>query len=105
MARLSSHFSQPIFIRHPNTNKVALYVNPLMTAKINELPKDENTDVLAELFVISQDQSVVYEHVSTVNDLLVWDNLCSMHALTDFPAEERRLLRRCVVEGEPVIAA
>lgn len=101
----ASHFSQPIFIRHLNTDKVALYVNPLMTAKINELPKDESADVLAELFVISQDQSVVYEHVWTVDDLLVWDNLCSVDARTDFPAEERRLLRRCVVEGESVIAA
>ena len=100
-----SHYSQPVFIRHPDTGKVALYVNPLMTARINGLPKDESADVLAELFVISQNTSVVYEHVWTINDLLVWDNLCSMHARTDFPAEERRLLRRCVVEGEPVIAA
>lgn len=100
-----SHFSQPIFIRHPNTKKVALYVNLLMTAKINELPKDESANLLAELFVISQDQSVVYEHVWTVNNLLVWDNLCSMHALNNFTAEERRLLRRFVVEGEAVFAA
>tara|TARA_B100001142_G_scaffold262371_1_gene265353 strand:+ start:177 stop:497 length:321 start_codon:yes stop_codon:yes gene_type:complete len=61
-----SHFLQPIFIRHPNRNKVALYFNPL-----------------AELFVISQDQFVVYECVWTVDDLLVWDNLCSMHAPSD----------------------
>jgi len=100
-----SHYSQPVFIRHPDTNKTTLYVNPLMTARVNELPEDESKSVLAELFAIGQDLSVVYEHVWTVDDLVIWDNLCSMHARTDFPAEERRLLRRCVVEGEPTIRA
>ena len=100
-----AHYSQPVFIRHPDTNNIALYVNPLMTARINELPEDESKLILAELFAIGQDSSVVYEHVWTIDDFVMWDNLCSMHARTDFPAEERRLLRRCVVEGEPTIAA
>ncbi len=100
-----AHRSQPLFIRHPDTGRTALYVNRLMTARINELPADESKDVLTELFAIGEDPSVVYEHVWTVDDFLMWDNLCSMHARTDFPAKERRLLRRCVVEGEPVLAA
>lgn len=100
-----SHYSQPVFIRHPDTNKTALYVNPLMTARINEVPEDESKSILAELFAIGQDPSVVYEHVWTMDDFVMWDNLCSMHARTDFPAEERRLLRRCVVEGEPTVRA
>jgi taurine dioxygenase len=100
-----SRYSQPVFIRHPDTNKTALYVNPLMTARINEVPEDESKSILAELFAIGQDPSVVYEHVWTMDDFVMWDNLCSMHARTDFPAEERRLLRRCVVEGEPTVRA
>ncbi len=32
----------------------------------------------------------------------MWDNRCTIHARTDFPKEERRLLRRCTVEGEPL---
>ena len=100
-----AHYSQPVFIRHPDTGKTALYANPLMTARINELPEDESKSVLAELFAIGQDPSVVYEHVWTIDDLVIWDNLCSMHARTDFPADQRRLLRRCVVEGEPTIRA
>lgn len=100
-----AHWSQPLFIRHPDTGRTALYTNRLMTARINELPEDESKSVLAELFAIGEDPSVVYEHVWTIDDFVMWDNLCSMHARTDFPAEERRLLRRCVVEGEPVIRA
>lgn len=100
-----AHWSQPLFIRHPDTGRTALYTNRLMTARINELPEDESKSVLAELFAIGEDSSVVYQHVWAVDDFVMWDNLCSMHARTDFPAEERRLLRRCVVEGEPVIRA
>ena len=33
----------------------------------------------------------------------MWDNRCTIHARTDFPKEERRLLRRCTVEGEPLM--
>jgi len=94
-----AHFSHPVFIRHPASDRTALYVNPLMTARINELPVDESRAVLDELFAIGQDHSVVYEHVWTLGDFVMWDNLSSMHARTDFPNQERRLLRRCVVEG------
>jgi taurine dioxygenase len=76
-----------------------------MTARINELPADESCAVLDELFAIGQDDSVVYEHVWALDDFIMWDNLCSMHARTDFPNEERRLLRRCVIEGERPDAA
>ena len=35
--------------------------------------------------------------------LLVEDgHAVTLHARTDFPKEERRLLRRCTVEGEPI---
>jgi alpha-ketoglutarate-dependent taurine dioxygenase len=32
-------------------------------------------------------------------DLIVWDNRCSSHARTDFPADQRRLLLRTTVKG------
>jgi alpha-ketoglutarate-dependent taurine dioxygenase len=35
----------------------------------------------------------------------MWDNLCSTHARTDFPADERRLMRRYTIAGAPVTPA
>jgi alpha-ketoglutarate-dependent taurine dioxygenase len=32
----------------------------------------------------------------------MWDNRCTIHARTWFPKEEKRLLRRCTVEGDPM---
>jgi len=42
----------------------------------------------------------VYEHVWRPGDLLIWDNRCTQHARTDYPAEEPRLLRRVGIEGD-----
>ncbi len=97
--------SQPIFVVNPDTGRVALYVNRLMTARIDGLPRDESDAILDRLFAISEDPATIYEHVWSVGDLLMWDNRCSCHARTDFPDGERRLLRRCTLEGAPMIAA
>ena len=36
----------------------------------------------------------------------MWDNRCSLHARTDFPREQRRLLRRITIEDpSPVLVA
>lgn len=99
------HRSQPIFVRHPVSGRTALYVNRLMTARIDGLPRDESDAILNELWDIAEAPDNVYEHVWTEGDLAMWDNYCSCHARTDFPATERRMLRRCTLLGEEMIAA
>ncbi len=99
------HEWQPVFVRHPETGRTALYVSRLMTAKIEGLERAESDAILEQLFDITEDASIVYEHVWSPGDLLMWDNRCSIHARTDFPPEERRLLRRCTVEGSATIPA
>jgi taurine dioxygenase len=44
--------------------------------------------------------STVEPHPSGVGDLVLWDNRCTLHARTDFSADERRLLRRVTILGE-----
>jgi len=97
------HYTHPVFITHPETGRVALYVNRLMTARIDGLPQDESADILQRLFALGEASAVIHEHVWTVDDLVMWDNLCSMHARTEFPDHERRLLRRCVIDGEAIV--
>ena len=99
------HRSQPIFVRHPETGRTALYVNRLMTARIDGIPRDESDAILEELYIISESASNFYEHTWTEGELAMWDNYCSCHARTDFPANERRLLRRCTLLGQEMIAA
>jgi taurine dioxygenase len=93
------HHRHPVAIRHPISGRTALYVNRLMTVQIEGLPRDESDAVLLELFDHAENPANVYEHAWTPGDLIMWDNYASMHARTDFPASERRLLRRCTIEG------
>ena len=94
------HYWQPIFIKHPDTGRTALYVSRLMTAAIEGLSQSESDKVLSELFAIAEDPAIIYEHVWQKGDLLMTDNRCCIHARHDFPRDQVRLLRRCTVKGD-----
>ena len=99
------HFAQPVFRKHPVTGRTALYVSELMTEEIVGLPEDESREMLDFLFEHQRQEKFRYEHVWQPDDLVMWDNRCSIHARTDFPETERRKLRRMTVMDEnPVLA-
>jgi taurine dioxygenase len=94
------HFAHPLVRTHPATGRKALYVNRLMTIAIEGLPEAESAELLDYLFEHQENPAFVYEHVWRVNDLLMWDNRCALHARSDFSSDERRLMRRVTVLGE-----
>jgi taurine dioxygenase len=96
------HCYHPVFITHPDTGRKSLFVDRLMTARIEGFDEAESDAVLQQLYEIGERREFIYEHVWRPGDFLMWDNRCTIHARTDFPKEERRLLRRCTVEGEPL---
>jgi taurine dioxygenase len=73
-----------------------------MTALIDGMPANESSAILEQLYEIGERREFIYEHVWQLGDFLMWDNRCTIHARTDFPKHERRLLRRCTVQGEPL---
>lgn len=94
------HHEQPLFITHPATGRKALYVSRLMSARIEGFSRAESEEILEQLFNISEDPSIVYQHHWALGDLVIWDNWCSIHARADFPREEPRLMRRLTIEGQ-----
>ena len=94
------HHEQPIFITHPATGRKALYISRLMSARILGLSRVESETALEQLFEISEDPAIVYEHKWKLGDLVIWDNWCSIHARKDFPRDEPRLMRRLTIEGQ-----
>jgi taurine dioxygenase len=94
------HQWQPIFITHPATGRKALYISRLMSAQIEGLSKQESEAALEQLFQISEDPAIVYEHAWQLGDLVIWDNWASIHARKDFPRDEPRLMRRLTIEGQ-----
>jgi taurine dioxygenase len=93
------HSYHPVFITHPETGRKTLFVDRLMTTRIEGLPAAESDAILQELYDIGERTEFIYEHVWQLGDFVMWDNRCTIHARTDFPKHERRLLRRCTVEG------
>ena len=96
------HYHHPVFITHPDTRRKTLFVDRLMTARIEGLAREESDAILAQLYDLGERKEFIFEHVWQLGDFLMWDNRCTVHARTDFPKGERRLLRRCTVEGEPL---
>jgi taurine dioxygenase len=93
-------FAHPVVRTHPATGRKALYVNRLMTRRIEGLDPDESEELLTVLFDHQEQPQFIYEHVWRPGDILMWDNRCTLHARTDFSAGERRLLRRVTILGE-----
>ncbi len=90
----------PVFRTHAETGRKAIYVNRLMTEGIVGMDAEQGEALLERLFDHSERPEFVYEHVWRLGDLVMWDNRCSMHARTDFPAGERRLLWRTTIASD-----
>ena len=88
----------PIFLTHPLTGRKVLYCNPGYAIRINELSEAESERVLAELFRHQLQDKYLYTHTWTVNDVLMWDNIGTLHnAIPDYAPHEHRLMKRCQV--------
>jgi taurine dioxygenase len=100
----SPHFFHPVFITHPDTGRKTLFVDRLMTQRIEDVSPEESEAILEQLYEIGERKEFIYEHEWRLGDVVAWDNRCTIHARTWFPKEENRLLRRCTIEGGPLSA-
>jgi len=87
---------------HPVTRRKSLFVNRLMTARIEDMPQSESDELLEYLFAHQEQQQFVYSHRWQVGDVLIWDNRCALHARTDFDPNQRRVMRRITLPAESV---
>ena len=92
----------PMIRTHPVTKRKALYVNPGFTTGIVGMPRDESQPILEFLFKHSTRAEFIYRHKWRVNDMIFWDNRCTMHyALADYDFSVRRHMHRTTVAGDP----
>lgn len=95
--------SHPVFLRHPVSGRVALYANPGYAIQIDGWDKAESDAMLAYLFQHQLQDKYRYRHSWTENDVLIWDDLCTIHnAWPDYTPEEHRLIKRCQVMADKV---
>jgi taurine dioxygenase len=90
--------SQPIFRTHPITRRTVLYCNPGYATRIDGMPEAESAELLEYLFKHQQQRKYFYAHAWAEGDVLMWDNIGTVHnAVADYLPDEPRYMRRVQV--------
>jgi len=75
----------PVVRRHPETGRKCLFVNPIFTTKINDLPRHESDSVLRMLFEHTQNPDFQVRFRWRPGSVAFWDNRCVQHiAIWDY---------------------
>lgn len=91
----------PVVRMHPGTGRKALFVNRRFTLRIEGMPARESENLLLELFDYCEHPDHVYHHHWTRNQLVMWDNRCTIHlACGGVPDDQIRTMQRTTVRGE-----
>ena len=89
----------PIVIRHPVTQRKALFLGRRPAAYIMGLPLEESEALLDRLWAHAAKDDNAWYQKWNVGDLLMWDNRCVMHKRTAFDPNERRFMLRTQIKG------
>jgi taurine dioxygenase len=90
--------SQPLVRVHPLTGRKVLYANPGYTMYVEGMDPLESGRLLDFLFRHQERADFLYAHRWAVNDVLMWDNIGTVHnAVADYTAQEPRYMRRAQV--------
>ena len=99
--RLKPPVPHPVLMTHPITGRRVLYANPGYTIRIDGWDERESDDMLAFLFEHQLQPQYRYVHRWTAGDVLIWDDLCTLHnAWPDYGPDEHRLIKRCQVMAD-----
>jgi alpha-ketoglutarate-dependent 2,4-dichlorophenoxyacetate dioxygenase len=89
---------QRLVRRHPGSGRKGLYLASHI-GQIHGWPRPEALMLVRELMEHATQPQFVYRHTWAVNDLVIWDNRCTMHRGRPFDDKRyRRDMRRLTLE-------
>ena len=95
----------PMVRRHPVTGAKSLYISSIYNDAIEGLDDGAAAKLIEELTEFSSQPKYMYRHSWEPDDVLMWDNRCTVHAVTPHDPAERRVMHRTTIVGsEPVLA-
>ncbi len=101
VVKINPPIAQPVVRVHPETGRKALYIGEKIK-RFDNMTEAESRPILDYLNQHATRPQFVYRHVWQDNDILMWDNRCTMHlALGDYDENERRHLERTTILGTP----
>ena len=89
--------SHPIVIKHSETGKKALFVNPIYSVSVDKLSKKESNLIFKELYDHIFQEKYIYRHKWEENMLIMWDNRSVMHKVEGGFEGYQRLLHRITI--------
>ncbi len=90
----------PLVRTHPDTGARGLYIGN-HASHVLGMERAEGEALLADLERHATRDRFIYRHRWRDNDILMWDNRCTMHCVMPYDAaKERRIVRRAVVQGD-----
>jgi taurine dioxygenase len=99
--RLSPPIAQPVVRVHPETGRKALYLGEKVK-RFDGFTEEESKPLIDYLNEHATRFEFIYRHQWRKNDIVAWDNRCTMHlALGDFDETQRRHMERTTVLGTP----
>jgi len=99
--KLNPPIAQPVVRVHPETGRKSIYLGEKVR-RFDGMTEDESLPLIQYLNTHATKPEFVYRHQWCKNDILVWDNRCTMHqALGDFDETQRRHMERTTVLGTP----
>jgi alpha-ketoglutarate-dependent taurine dioxygenase len=97
---------QPMVRTHPVTGRTSLYISPIYNDAVEGLSDADARRLIEELTDFASQPRFVYAHRWEPDDVVLWDNRCTMHAVTPHDPTERRVMHRTTIVGDaPVRAA
>ena len=96
---------QPMVRRHPVTGRTSLYISPIYNDAVEGLNATEARRLIADLAAFAADPRFVYRHRWETDDVLLWDNRCTMHQVTPHDPRERRVMHRTTIVGTETVRA
>ena len=91
----------PLVQIHPVTRKKSLFLSPHTMVNIDDFNEKNGRKLLDELIDHSVQPKYVYKHEWTDNDIIMWDNRCTMHSVEPFDNNTiKRIMHRVTLVGE-----
>lgn len=88
----------PAVKKHPVTGRPVLFVNPTHTHGFEGMTADAALRLIEELRDHATQERFVYYHAWRVGDVVMWDEIATMHrGAADARPEERRIMLRTIV--------
>jgi len=97
-ARARPERRHPAVKRHPVTGRRVLFVNPTHTHGFEGMSREDGVRLIEELRDHATRPEFVYYHRWRVGDVVMWDEIATMHrGAGDSRPEERRIMLRTIV--------